>query len=344
MPINYMQETIKLAKLGGKTSPNPTVGAVIIKNGEIIGKGYHKGKGTPHAEIVAIQNAKSSVRGAILYVNLEPCCHWGTTPPCTKAIIKAGIKEVHTSIIDPAKWVNGKGIQELKQAGIKVVIGEYKEEAEKLNETYLKYIRTGLPFVIMKAAITLDGKIAGNTKTKEWVSNPQTRIFVHQLRANVDAILVGSNTIKYDNPELTVRLVKGKNPKRIILSSDLSIPRNAKILGDNCIIATTNKNKSIPGAEIWRFPGSKVDLLSLLKKASENNIQSILIEGGKKVFTQALSSKIVDKVYFIIAPKLIGNGLPVIGNLGIKKIKDSIRLNFVKFKTFDDNIILEGYI
>ncbi|MDD5529678.1 MAG: bifunctional diaminohydroxyphosphoribosylaminopyrimidine deaminase/5-amino-6-(5-phosphoribosylamino)uracil reductase RibD [bacterium] len=344
MPINYIQETIKLAKLGGKTSPNPMVGAVIVKNGKIIGKGYHKGKGTPHAEVVAIQNVKSSVKGAILYVNLEPCCHWGTTPPCTKAIIEAGIKEVHTSIIDPAKWVNGKGVRELKQAGIKVLIGECAKEAEKLNETYLKYMRTGLPFVIMKAAITLDGKIAGDTKTKEWISNPKTRAFVHQLRARVDAILVGSTTVNYDNPELTVRLVKGKNPKKIILSSNLSIPRNAKILGDNCIIATTNKNKSIPGTEIWRFSGNKVDLLTLLQKSAENNIQSILIEGGQEVFTQALSGKIVDKVYFIIAPKLIGNGLQVIGNLGIKQIKDSIHLNYIRFRTFDDNMVLEGYI
>ncbi|MDD2889332.1 MAG: bifunctional diaminohydroxyphosphoribosylaminopyrimidine deaminase/5-amino-6-(5-phosphoribosylamino)uracil reductase RibD [bacterium] len=344
MPINYIQETIKLAKLGGKTSPNPMVGAIIVKNGKIIGKGYHKGKGTPHAEVVAIKNAKSDVKGAILYVNLEPCCHWGTTPPCTKAIIKAGIKEVHTSIIDPAKWVNGKGVKELKKAGIKVVIGEYKKEAEKLNETYLKYMRTGLPFIIMKAAITLDGKIAGSTKTKEWISNPQTRVFVHQLRANVDAILVGSNTINYDNSELTVRLVKGKSPKKIILSSNLSIPTDAKILGDNCIIATTNKNKSIPGAEIWRFPGGKVDLLSLLQKSAKNNIQSILIEGGKEVFTQAISSKIVDKVYFIIAPKLIGMGVSVIGDLGIKKIKDSIHLKSVRFKIFDDNVVLESYI
>jgi diaminohydroxyphosphoribosylaminopyrimidine deaminase / 5-amino-6-(5-phosphoribosylamino)uracil reductase len=344
MPTNYIRETIKLAKLGGKTSPNPMVGAIIVKNGKIIGKGYHKGKGTPHAEIVAIQNAKSDVKGAILYVNLEPCCHWGTTPPCTKAIIKAGIKEVHTSIIDPAKWVNGKGIKELRRAGIKVITGEYKKEAEKLNEIYLKYMKTGLPFIIIKAAITLDGKIAGATKTKEWISNSKTRTFVHQLRASVDAILVGSNTLTYDNPELTVRLVKGKNPKKIILSSNLSIPQNAKAFKDNCIIATTNKNKSIPGTEIWRFSGNKVDFPSLLKKSAEKNIQSILIEGGSDVFTQALSSKIVDKVYFIIAPKLIGKGVPFIGDLGIKKIKDSIHLNFVTFKIFDDNMLLEGYI
>lgn len=343
-----MQEALRIARLGGRTSPNPMVGAVIVRGDKIIGKGYHKGKGTPHAEIAALKKTKTDTKGAALYVNLEPCCHWGTTPPCTEAIIKAGIKEVHASIIDPAKWVNGKGIKELENAGIKVVTGECKDKAEELNEAYLKYIKTGFPFVTLKAAMTLDGKIASSSKVREWITNSEAQKFVHTLRARVDAILIGKGTIQIDNPKLTVRLVKGKNPLRIVLDSDMSIPRSSKVFGQGCIIATTSTAQTeIPNAKLWKLSKDKtekIDLSVLLKKAGEEGIQSILIEGGEKVFTRALASNIVDKVYFIIAPKITGGGLSVTGDLGIKKISDSINLTRVKFVELGDNIVIEGYI
>ncbi|MBI4722256.1 MAG: bifunctional diaminohydroxyphosphoribosylaminopyrimidine deaminase/5-amino-6-(5-phosphoribosylamino)uracil reductase RibD [Candidatus Stahlbacteria bacterium] len=364
-----MREAIRLASCGmGKTSPNPMVGAVIVKGGNIVGTGYHKGAGTPHAEVVAINRAGANTDGATLYVNFEPCCHWGRTPPCTQAIIKAGIKEVHASIIDPSVWVNGKGIKELKDAGIKVIVGELADKASELNAAYIKWAKTGLPYVILKAAITLDGKIADGAKrasrlsrfgggycgiSSKWITSEVSRKFVHRLRAQVDAVMVGIGTVIADDPSLTVRLVRGKNPKRIILDSNLRTPREAKILGNGCIIATLKNSRvegafmprQIEGAEVWQIQPNdkgKVDILEVLKRAAKTGIQSILIEGGKEVFTDVLSRQIVDKVYCFIAPKIIGNGVPVIGDLGIKNIQEALTLNAIKIRKFGHDILVEG--
>ncbi|MDI6839779.1 MAG: bifunctional diaminohydroxyphosphoribosylaminopyrimidine deaminase/5-amino-6-(5-phosphoribosylamino)uracil reductase RibD [bacterium] len=341
----YMSETIKLAYRGlGRTSPNPMVGAVVVKNEKVVGKGYHKMKGKPHAEITALKEAGKSANGATLYVNLEPCCHWGTTPPCTRAIIDAGIKEVHASIIDPSPWVNGKGVKELRRAGIKVTLGECEEEATNLNEVYLKYVKTGIPFVSLKAAISLDGKIATLNGESKWITGEKSRKFVHRLRSQVDAVMVGIGTVIADDPELTTRLVRGKNPKRIVLDSNLRIPKKAKVLGPGCIIATT-KNRKINGAEVWQIKKDKdgrVDILEVLKKAGKIGIQSILIEGGKEIFTQALCKRIVNRVYFFIAPKIIGDGIPVVGDIGVKNIKEMLSLHSVKFKKMGDNILING--
>lgn len=338
--IDYIKETIRLAKLGvGTTSPNPLVGAVIVKNNKIIGKGYHKKKGEPHAEVIAIKNAKNT-KGATLYVNLEPCCHYGATPPCTKAIINAGIKEVHIATIDPSPWVNGKGIEELKSAGIKVIVGEHEEEAKELNAPYFKWVKTGLPFVMLKAAITLDGKIAHQDGKSKWITNIEARKYVHKLRAQVDAVIVGINTIIKDDPELTVRLVKGKNPKRIILDSKLRIPQNAKVLGDGCIIASTISRK-INKAEVWEIKSNnnRVDIVELLKLAAKNNIQSVLIEGGGEVFTEFISKRLVDKFYIFIAPKIFGAGIDF-----INKQMNDLYIKKVKIKKFIDNILIEGWV
>jgi diaminohydroxyphosphoribosylaminopyrimidine deaminase/5-amino-6-(5-phosphoribosylamino)uracil reductase len=346
MSQDYMKQALRLARRGiGKTSPNPMVGAILVKDGKIIGKGYHKRAGEPHAEILALNDA-SSPRGAALYVNLEPCCHWGKTPPCTQAIIKGGIAEVHASVADPSPWVNGKGIEELKQAGIKVVIGEYAEEALELNETYLKWAQTGIPFVSLKAAITLDGKIADVNRGSKWITNEKSRKFVHRLRSQVDAVMVGIGTVLADDPKLNVRAVRGKNPKRIILDSSLRLPGNAKVLGDGCIIARTDSEKQDDaGANIWpikRDRDGRPDILEVLKYAGRNGIQSILIEGGKTVFTEALARGIVDRVYFFIAPKLLGTGVPVVGDLGITSIERALSLTSVKIKRFDDDILVTG--
>lgn len=342
-----MKEALRLAKLGyGKTSPNPMVGAVVVRNGKIVGKGYHRKKGKPHAEIIALKNAGKSAKGATLYVNLEPCCHYGATPPCTKAIIKAGIEEVHTAIIDPSPWVNGKGIKELKKAGIKIVVGECEISATRLNEVYLTYIKTGLPFVILKAAITLDGKIADAHKDSKWITSPEPRKFVHHLRAGVDAVLVGIGTVIADDPKLTVRLVKGKNPKRIVLDSNLSIPENANVLGNDCIIATLRKPNSQINAEIWHLPedNGKVNILELLKRAASAGIQSIMVEGGSKIFTQFLTKRLVNKVYFFIAPKILGDGIPVVADIGIQNLPVALHLSSVKHRRIGEDILLQGYL
>lgn len=353
---HHMKEALTLAKKGlGKTSPNPMVGAVIVKDGKIVGKGYHKKVGELHAEIIAINEAKKNLgthklNSCLLYVNLEPCCHWGKTPPCTQEIMDVGIKEVHTSIIDPAPWVNGKGIEQLQKAGIKVIVGESEEEAIELNYPYLKWVKTGIPFVILKAAITIDGKIA-KFRTDEnypkWITNELSRKFVHKLRAQVDAVMVGIGTVIADDPELTVRLVKGKSPKRIILDSNIRIPHEAKVLGNNCIIASVKNEREVPqlvrrGAEIWKInsdENGRVSLWDVLSKVGKAGIQSLLIEGGKEVFTEALSKGVVDKVYFFVAPKLIGNGIPVIRDIG-----KMITLSSVKFRKFGMDILIEGRI
>lgn len=388
-----MKEALKLAKKGyGTTSPNPMVGAVIVKNGKIVGKGYHKKKGEAHAEVIALKNAGKLAKGATLYVTLEPCCHYGTTPPCTKAIIKAGIKEVHTAMTDPSPWVNCCGMKELKEAGVKVVVGECEKDARKLNEAYFKYIETGLPFVILKAGITLDGKIADinglvclnpandaglsclrrdetppKARQAKWITSQESRRFVHYLRKGVDAIVVGIGTVIADNPELTVRLVtglpeKGKNPlhsesrgnpKRIVLDSCLTIPRDAKVLGKDCIIATgKDTHKRELNAEIWYLPtvkdksrcAGRIDLLELLKKAGSMGIQSIMVEGGSKVFTEFLARRLVDKVYFFIAPKILGEGIPVVGNIGIGKLEDALGLSDIKYTKLGEDILVEGYL
>ena len=350
-----MQEAIRLARLGlGTTSPNPMVGAVVVRDGKIVGKGYHKRKGESHAEVIALKEAGSSANGSTLYVNFEPCCHFGATPPCTQAIIEAGIKEVYVSIVDPSPWVNGKGIEELRSAGINVILGDCEEEAVILNEVYLKYVRTGIPFVSLKAAITLDGKIATSNGKSEWITTEESRKFVHRLRSQVDAVMVGIGTVLKDNPELTVRLVKGRNPMRIVLDSNLRIPPGAKVLGPGCIIATTVRNQAIKQSsyqcELWGLKRDKlgmVDLFETLKKAGESGIQSILIEGGREVFTQALLNKIVDRVYFFIAPKILGgsplgDGISVVGDLGIKSLKDALSLSQVRYRKLGNDILIEG--
>ncbi|MCK4353511.1 bifunctional diaminohydroxyphosphoribosylaminopyrimidine deaminase/5-amino-6-(5-phosphoribosylamino)uracil reductase RibD [candidate division WOR-3 bacterium] len=355
--MDYMKEVLRLARRGlGATSPNPMVGAVVVKEDKIIGRGYHKCKGEPHAEVIALKQAGPKAKGATLYVNFEPCCHFGVTPPCTKAIIDTGIKEVHISIIDPSPWVNGKGIKELKKAGIKVILGDCEQEAQKLNEVYLKYIKTGLPFISLKAALTLDGKIATLNGESKWITSLESRRFVHRLRSQVDAVMVGIGTVLADDPELTVRLVRGRNPKRIILDSNLRIKHKAKVLGPGCIIATL-KSQKIDGTETWQIKpachseaagrkdsNGRVDILEVLKRASKSGIQSILIEGGKEVFTEGLANKLVDKIYFFIAPKILGDGVPVVGDLGIRKLKDALSLSSVKFKRLENDILIESYL
>jgi diaminohydroxyphosphoribosylaminopyrimidine deaminase/5-amino-6-(5-phosphoribosylamino)uracil reductase len=354
----YMKLAINLAKKGtGKTSLNPLVGAVVVKNDRIIGKGYHKKYGEPHAEVNALKACGGKAKNATLYVNLEPCCHYGKkTPPCTDTIKKSGIKKVVCATLDPNPQVNGKGIETLRDACIEVDLGILEEEAKKLNEVYLKFITTKLPFVILKIAQTLDGKIATKLGDSKWITQEDSRRFVHSLRSWVDAVLVGANTVRKDNPELTVHKARGENPIRIILDSSGEISDRAKVIKENkdrktIIVTIRGWGRSLTlapasGIQIWKIKegkNGKVDLVQLLAKAGENQISSLLVEGGSQVFTSFLKEKLVDKIYYFLSPKILGKGLDSFGDLGIKKISDSITLRDCEIKKFKNDLLIIGY-
>jgi|Deesub1362A_J573_1020465.scaffolds.fasta_scaffold04849_3 diaminohydroxyphosphoribosylaminopyrimidine deaminase/5-amino-6-(5-phosphoribosylamino)uracil reductase len=343
--INYMKEALKLASKGkGKTTPNPMVGVVIVRDGKIVSRAYHKKAGTPHAEVLALEKL-TSLKRCILYVTLEPCCHWGRTPPCTQKIISSGIKEVHIAVKDPSPWVNGKGIKELQEAGIKVVMGECKEEAVNLNLPYFKWVKTGFPYVTLKVALSLDGKIATLGGESKWITTFASRKFVHKLRSKVDAIMVGIGTVIQDNPQLTVRLVKGRNPKVIVLDPNCRIPSHSFLLSTGCILAVSKgKEKKLPPPNIlWSIRGESF-LKEVLKRCGKEGIQHIMIEGGSFTFTQAIKEGVVDEVYFFIAPKIIGEGIPFVKDLGIQRLKESIRLREIKVRKISQDILVYGRV
>ena len=362
MDTQFMTRALELARLGiGYTKPNPMVGAVLIKNGEIIGEGYHMKYGGPHAEIQAFNNSSSEVSGSTMYVTLEPCSHYGKTPPCAKAIVEKGIKKVVIAMEDPNPEVSGKGIQILRENGIEVVTGVMEEAAKKLNEVFIKYISTKLPFCIMKTAMTLDGKIATYTGDSKWITNEESRKTVHMLRHQVAAIMVGIGTVMTDDPMLTTRLEEkeGKNPVRVIVDTKARIPLNSKVLECNpdrkTIIATTeladkDKIKAIEqmGAQVFIAPlrENQVDLAYLVKILGEHKLDSILLEGGSTLNYSALSQEIVDKIISFIAPKLIGGATAKtpVGGQGISLIRDSILLKDMTIVKSKDDLMIEAYI
>jgi len=330
----FMREAIKLAKKGiGSTSPNPAVGAVIVKNGRIVGRGYHKRAGLPHAEVCAIEDAGKNAKGGMLFVTLEPCAHYGRTPPCTSAIISAGIKEVFIGHIDPNPLVNGKGIEVLKRNGIKVHAGILEEECKELNRGYIKFMKTGLPFVTLKLAFTLNGKFY--IPSMRYISSETALKYVHRLRAMNDAVLTGGGTIRIDNPRLSVRLVKGKEPVKVILTESLSIPQNSevfKVKGEKVLFipsghAPKDEFKKIGAQiiEVERSP-SGLSLKDVLKKLGEKKIMSVLVEGGEKLAENFIKENLVDRFIFIISPFIGGKGKSIFVNgewmeeLKLKKI------------------------
>jgi diaminohydroxyphosphoribosylaminopyrimidine deaminase/5-amino-6-(5-phosphoribosylamino)uracil reductase len=362
----YIKRTLRLAaRAQGMTSPNPMVGAVIVKKGRIISEDYHKKAGTPHAEALAIERAGKNAKGSTLYVNLEPCCHTEKrTPPCTKAIINASIKEVILGMVDPNPKVSGKGILELQNTGIKVRTGILENEAKRLNETYIKYITTGKPFVILKVAMTLDGKIATPEGHSKWITGEKAREIVHRMRNSVDAIITAIGTVKADDPELTVRIkrVKSqesgvKSPVRIVIDPDLEVPLTAKILQvpPETIIVRRSKVKGQrskikallnKGIQIIEYGGEKVNLNWLMKRLGEMKIISVLIEGGSSLNAHALEDGIVDKVMFFIAPKIIGGreSFPAVGGKSFKGLEEAYRVKDIKIKRIGEDILIEGYI
>lgn len=367
MPKNpdskFMSIALRLARrTEGKTSPNPLVGAVVVRRGKILGMGYHKKAGLPHAEIEAFLDAERNahnLKGSTLYVTLEPCSHTGKrTPPCVNAIIERGISKVVLGTIDLNPRVNGKGLKILRAKGIKVKAGVLEEKCREINEPFFKYVATGKPFIILKLAATLDGKIATFTGDSKWIGSELQRKYAHRLRNKVDAILVGIGTVLRDNPELTVRLGKKSNrqPTPIVLDSRLKIPVESNLIAHqrNPIIATTQladpiklKDLEKTGAKVLvieQDENGQVDILKLVKKLGEMGITSVLVEGGGDVGASFLKKGIVDKVVFFYAPKIIGSeGVSMVGKLGVSEVKDALSIRTVKLKKIGEEFVVEGY-
>ncbi|MEW6409451.1 MAG: bifunctional diaminohydroxyphosphoribosylaminopyrimidine deaminase/5-amino-6-(5-phosphoribosylamino)uracil reductase RibD [Nitrospirota bacterium] len=359
----FMRLALRLAEKGkGKTNPNPLVGAVVVKNGRVCGRGYHKKAGMPHAEKVAIEDAGSDAKGATLYVNLEPCCHHEKkTPPCTSLIANSGITRVVIGCIDPNPYVSGRGIKELDDAGIEVTTGILEEESKRLNEVFFKYITTKKPFVILKAAITIDGKIATSTGKSQWITGEKARQAVHRLRNQVDAVLVGIGTILKDNPNLTARTKskKAKDPCRVIVDSLLNIPLDSNVLIQKSsaptYIVTTKpvpedrvKHLKDLGAKILFFDSinNHISLNQLMIRLGEIGITSVMIEGGSRINASALRERIVDKIILFVAPKILGgkNAIGMVGGISPESLEDAIVIKWSRLRRVGDDIMVEGYV
>ena len=338
-------QVFRLALKGEKNvSPNPMVGCVITKDNRVINTGYHHRFGGIHAEIDALQKAGHQAKGAEMFLNLEPCCHCGKTPPCTEAIIAAGIKKVSISILDPNPLVAGKGVQTLRQKGIKIEVGHFAEKAQKLNERFIHFVQAKTPFTALKMAVTLDGKIT-RCDRRQWITNSKARKYVHKLRQRYDAVLVGKNTVMQDNPNLTTYLLNNRNnPLRIVLDSKLELPISKKVFADsNFIIVTVSghsqekKKKYLQkGGQVLEVKNDYIDLNILLKQLGKMNISSLLVEGGSQIFTSFINQKCAQKIYLFQAPIFTGeNGLNCLG-----AINEIVDLKNVSSKKIDDNFLM----
>lgn len=355
----YMRLALRLALRGaGRTSPNPMVGAVLVQDGRIIATGYHQRVGGDHAEIVVLKRAGKRARGATLYLNLEPCSHKGRTPPCTLSLIHAGVKRVVAGMVDPNPLVSGRGIRTLGRAGIQVHVGFLEAECRELNEAFRKYITRHVPFVILKLAASLDGKIATSTGESQWITGAASRDYVHRMRNQVDAVLVGVGTVLADDPRLTCRLPRGRDPLRVVLDGHLRIPLAARLLHqrepEKTVVITGSrapmkKVKAIQsyGAQVWNFPLRQggIPFASILKRLGKMGLLSVMIEGGATIASRALRERAVDKVLFFYAPKIIGGeGRNMIQALGIKKVSHSRRIKDMEVKRFGKDFLVSGYL
>ncbi len=356
----FMRLALELAEeYRGFTSPNPMVGAIVVKDNRIIGKGAHCRAGEAHAEVVALQQAGKLAQDATLYVTLEPCNHFGKTPPCTDLIIASGISKVVCAMKDPNPLVCGSGFEKLRKAGIEVVENVLKKEAEQLNEIFIKNVTEKQPFVILKSAITLDGKIASPTNDSKWISNNKSRLEVHKIRNSVDGIIIGKNTFLIDNPRLNVRLDSPtSDPQKIIIVDSLDLKLET-ILNSNAyklssqkpliICVTDNHSQHIESSDfinhnIILLKFEKNNLKELLQKLMKLGINSILLEGGAGIYTSFIKANLVDKIQLFVAPKIIGDqGISWLGNLPIDYMKDAIQLKDTSFETLDDNIMITSY-
>ena len=354
MDEKYMDLALELAEKGrGYVNPNPMVGAVVVKDGEIVGKGWHKFYGGPHAEIYALDEAGEKAEGATIYVTLEPCSHFGKTPPCAEKIKKMKIKKCVIACLDPNPIVAGRGKKILEEAGIEVVVGVREKEAKELNKVFMKYITEKNPYLFLKCAITLDGKIATNERDSKWITNEKSREKVQFLRHEYMGIMVGINTLINDNPRLTARIENGVNPFRIVVDPHLCTPLESNFVNmadDNKSIIITSKenekNDKIKELEnknvkIIYMEGFDFSVHEILKKIGELKIDSVLLEGGSYLISKAFKENRIDGGEIFIAPKILGGGLPFINGFDFKEIKDCFHLQNVKFNVYDDNISVE---
>lgn len=351
-----MRRAIELAKRGtGFVNPNPLVGAVIARNGEIIGEGYHARYGEPHAERNALRDCKGDPRGAVMYVTLEPCCHTGKQPPCTDAIIDSGIAKVFVGSDDPNALVSGRGIEELEEAGIEVVHGFLKEECDALNPIFFHYITTGTPYVIMKIAMTADGKTATRAGLSRWITGEESRYHVHETRKRCAAVMIGIGTVLADDPTLTCRIEHPSNPVRVICDSNLQIPMDCKLVATAkdipTYIAACNPDKrkkellekrGVHVLEIISTDG-RVNLKSLMRKLGSLGIDSVLLEGGAALHEAALRAGIVQHVQVYIAPKMFGgvSAKSAVGGLGVYEVDEAYQLTRPTITQFGDDVLLE---
>jgi len=354
----YMQKALALAaRAQGRTSPNPMVGAVVVKDNQVVGEGYHRKAGTPHAEVHALQAAGEAARGATLYVNLEPCSHYGRTPPCADAIVRAGVKKVVVAGLDPNPRVSGRGLKVLQDAGIETLTGVLEQEAQKLNLAFFKYIQTRTPLVSLKVAMTLDGKIATSTGDSRWISGAGSRKYVHQLRNVYDAIMVGIGTVLKDDPMLNTRLEDEniRDPVRVIIDSKLDLPRFSNI------VKTARQQKTIvfcgqqaddarqefleeAGLTVIQLATDeeKLPLEEVLQVLGEMEIMTLLVEGGGEINGYLIEKHLIDKVYWFIAPKIVGGrAAPTpVGGTGIPQLKDALPLKSMEIQRFDKDILI----
>jgi len=352
----YMTKAIELAKQGiGKVSPNPAVGAIIIKNDKIIGEGFHRSFGGKHAEVEAIENATESVKNSIMFVTLEPCNHYGKTPPCTQRIIKEQIKKVYIAMRDPNPKMSGKSITILEKNGIEVEVGILESDSQNINQPYIKTTKYQLPYIILKSAVSLDGFIADDNGDSKWISNADSRKIVHQWRADYDAIMVGIGTVIKDNPMLNVRDVSGKNPTRIVYDSSASLSENMNLVKTaneiKTIVITDEKisldyenmcNKN--NIEILKLNSSDENKWQkMFKILAEKNIQSVMVEGGGKMQTLLLENNLVDRIDIFYSPKVFGSGIPMM-KFNKNKVENSKIFKKSNWKIIGDNVLFSGIV
>src|SRR6266542_1743825 len=353
----FMRLALREAAKGlGRTSPNPAVGAVLVRGGRVVARGHHARAGGPHAEVVAIRAAGLRARGADLYTTLEPCDHYGKTPPCSMAVLEAGVRRVLVGSADPNPIVNGKGIARLRAAGVEVVEEVLREECDALNAHWFKYIRERRPYVTLKAAITLDGRIATRTGDSRWVSGEAARRWVHRLRDRVDAVLVGAGTARADEPRLTTRLPggRGRDPIRVVLDTDLTLPARLALLNPRSPAPTIVAHASLrarrtrrvrPGVELLRCRRGKggVDLRDLLEKLAARGVTHLLVEGGARVHARFLEEGLVDRVALFVAPKLLGaDGVPLLASRGPARMADALRLDEEQVEKVGEDLLVLG--
>jgi len=346
---------LRLARRGlGYTSPNPPVGAVVVAHGAVVGRGFHRAAGAAHGEVDALRDAGSRARGATLYVTLEPCAHHGRTPPCTEAVLAAGIRRVVVGSRDPNPHVPGDGVGRLRRAGISVDTAVLGDECDGLIAPFRKYITTGRPLVTLKLAASLDGRIATATGESRWITSEASRRFVHRLRAEHDAVLVGAQTVMRDDPELTCRLRGGRNPLRIVLDGRLRLPLTARVLTNTSTAATlvvtgtraaATKVRRVEarGAEVLRLPerAGRVSLTRLLRAVGRRGVMSVLIEGGATIAATALAARAVDRLLLFYAPKLIGgDGRPMLGPLGVRRLVNATQLGTLQIRRFASDVLV----